>query len=279
MTQLAQIIASCQQLWPEKTAASWDQVGLAVGDLSAPVHKIVLAVDADSQIIDNAIAAKVDLIITHHPLLMRAINSVTVSTGKGSNITKLIQGGCALYAAHTNADIPAGGVSDVIAQRLKLQGTKPLQPSEHDVTVGIGRVGALAAECMLQEFADRLAGIFPVTAGGIKVAGDAARKIRRVSLCGGAGDSLLYNREVLASDVYITSDLRHHPAQEFVENSRVSGGPALIDVAHWAAESLWLETAAAQLRELLPEIEVRVDMTRTDPWSFTVGQTPGNEGV
>ncbi len=74
-----------------------------------------------------------------------------------------------------------------------------------------------------------------------------------------------------SADVYLTSDLRHHPAQESLEQSRVTGGPALVDVAHWASESLWLEGAARQLRQELPGVEIRVSEINTDPWTFQIG--------
>ena len=113
--------------------------------------------------------------------------------------------------------------------------------------------------------------MLPATVSGVRVAGDPAREIRRVALCGGAGDSLLGHPEVIGADVYVTSDLRHHPAQESLEQSAVAGGPALIDISHWAAESLWLEGAAARLAEALPGVEFRVSERRTDVWSFAVG--------
>jgi putative NIF3 family GTP cyclohydrolase 1 type 2 len=114
--------------------------------------------------------------------------------------------------------------------------------------------------------------ILPATASGIRVSGEYDRPVSTVALCGGAGDSLLSEPAVLAADVYITSDLRHHPASESRENSRVGGGPALIDVSHWASEWLWLDTAAAELRAALPGVDVTVSDIRTDPWDFTIVQ-------
>ena len=104
----------------------------------------------------------------------------------------------------------------------------------------------------------------------IRVKGDYERPVRRVALCAGAGDAYLGHPEVRSADVYITSDLRHHPASEASENARVAGGPALVDVSHWASEWLWLETAAAQLRAALPEVTVSVSELRTDPWDFAI---------
>jgi putative NIF3 family GTP cyclohydrolase 1 type 2 len=106
----------------------------------------------------------------------------------------------------------------------------------------------------------------------VRVAGEFDRSVQRVSLCGGAGDSLLGETAVQASDVYITSDLRHHPASEFVEQARLGDGPALIDTSHWASEWLWLDVAAEQLRRELPGVEVLVSEIRTDPWDFVVTQ-------
>ena len=75
-----------------------------------------------------------------------------------------------------------------------------------------------------------------------------------------------------AAVVYITGALRHHPAAEARENSKTSGGPALIDVSHWASEWLWLETAAAELGVALPGVTITVSELRTDPWDFTIIQ-------
>jgi putative NIF3 family GTP cyclohydrolase 1 type 2 len=77
---------------------------------------------------------------------------------------------------------------------------------------------------------------------------------------------------VRSADVFITSDLRHHPAQEAREQARITGGPALMDVSHWASEWLWLEVAAGQLKQQFPDIDVVVSDLRTDPWDFLVVQ-------
>ena len=89
-------------------------------------------------------------------------------------------------------------------------------------------------------------------------------------MCAGAGDAYLAEPAVVGADVYVTSDLRHHPASEARENARVAGGPALIDVSHWASEWLWLESAAAELVAALPGVDVTVSDLRTDPWDFAV---------
>jgi dinuclear metal center YbgI/SA1388 family protein len=129
-------------------------------------------------------------------------------------------------------------------------------------TTGIGRVGDVAPTT-LGEFADVVAAALPDTARGVLVAGDPARVVRRVAVAGGAGDDFLPDALSSGVDVYLTSDLRHHPAIEFVEK----GGPALIDVSHWAAEWTWLPELAARLRGALGDtVEIRVSTTSTDVW-------------
>ncbi|UBH06024.1 GTP cyclohydrolase 1 type 2 [Leucobacter sp. Psy1] len=262
-----------EELWPVTTAEPWDRVGLVSGRDADPLRRVLLAVDAVDATIDEAISTGADVLLTHHPLLLRGVHSVAEDTAKGTLLAKLIRAGCGLLAAHTNADIPADGVSDVIAARLGIEAALPIVPSERvsDPSVGLGRVGSLAAPITLEALASRLADALPPTVSGVRVAGDPDRSVQRIALCGGAGDSLLDHPLVRGADVYVTSDLRHHPAQESLEQSNVGGGPALIDVSHWASESLWLDGAAERLSAALPGIEVTVSRTRTDPWTFARG--------
>ena len=137
---------------------------------------------------------------------------------------------------------------------------------------GHGRIGSLAEAMTLAEYADFLASRLRPTAHGIRVAGDPDREVSRVVAASGAGDFMLYDVLGLDVDVYVTSDLRHHRAIEFLEH----GGPALIDVAHWAAEWTWLPVLADRLRAELAEqgdtVDVLVSDTVTDAWSLHVDQ-------
>ncbi|GAA5116797.1 Nif3-like dinuclear metal center hexameric protein [Alloalcanivorax gelatiniphagus] len=129
---------------------------------------------------------------------------------------------------------------------------------------GTGRVGTVD-ETTLEGFAARVAEALPATAHGVRVAGDPGRPVRRVAVCGGAGDFLLDELAHSDVDAYVTSDLRHHRAGEFVEHD----GPALVDVAHWAAEWTWLPVVEARLRAALGDrVETRVSTRCTDPWTF-----------
>ena len=132
--------------------------------------------------------------------------------------------------------------------------------------LGTGRVGTVEATT-LEEFATAVAAALPATAHGVRVSGAPSRAVRRVAVCGGAGDFLLDRMAGEDVDVYLTSDLRHHPAAEFAEK----GGPALVDVAHWAAEWTWLPVVQARLTEAMgATVESRVSTIATDPWTFRV---------
>ncbi len=108
---------------------------------------------------------------------------------------------------------------------------------------GLGRVGDLAEPVRLAELVERAAAVLPATAWGVRAAGDPDRLVRRLAVCGGAGDALLGAAAASGADAFLTSDLRHHPAAEAPE------GLALLDAAHWATEWPWLPVAAARLAE------------------------------
>lgn len=267
---LAELTELAHTLWPLEGAEAWDAPGLLVGDPAAEVSAVHLAVDAVVDTAEEAIERGAHLLLVHHPLLLRGVTSVSEDRYKGAVIARLIRGGCGLLAAHTNADIVSQGTSAVFAERLGLRGVRPIVPSPSNASLGLGRVGELPSPTTLGELARGLVELLPATAQGIRGAGDYFAPVRRVALCAGAGDSLLGHPDVVGADVYITSDLRHHPASEARENARIAGGPALLDVSHWAAEWLWLEVAAAALRAALPELTVTVSELRTDPWDFAL---------
>jgi dinuclear metal center YbgI/SA1388 family protein len=226
----------------------------------------MFAVDPTLPVAQQAVAWGADLLVVHHPLFLKGVHSVAATTPKGRTLTTLARGGCALLAAHTNADRAPEGVSAAMADAFGLSEQAPLVPDATEPDRGIGRIGSCSPRT-LREFATQVAAALPTTAHGVRVAGDPERMITRVALCGGAGDFALDQVAESAADVYVTSDLRHHPAGEFLEKD----GPALIDVAHWAAESLWLEATATKLAAAFgTRVETRVSTLVTDPWTFRI---------
>lgn len=263
-------------LWPEVLAADWDRVGLLAGHPSAPVQRVLCVVDVTPQTVAEAIGLGCDTILAHHPFLLRGVTSVAEDTVKGALVSSLARANLAVIAAHTNADATAFGVATTLANLLNLHQTYPIDaqatgPIDGAQSDGIGRVGTLEADITLEELAQQLADILPVTISGVRVSGLPSQRVRTVALCPGAGDSLLDHPEVRKADVYITSDLRHHPARDIADLRDANlAAPALIDVSHWACESLWLEVAASQLARALPSVEFVVSAQSTDPWDFSV---------
>lgn len=132
--RLADVIAALEAAYPPALAESWDSVGLVAGDPADEVRRVVVAVDATAAVVDEALDSGAQLLLVHHPLLLRGVDTVGAHTPKGALLHRLIRGGCALYSAHTNADRADPGVSDALAGALGLVDTRPLIPIPDTVT-------------------------------------------------------------------------------------------------------------------------------------------------
>ncbi len=272
---LREVLEVVERLYPPSTAQSWDRVGLVTGDPGQPVRRIHLAVDPTLAVVEEARDLGADLLLTHHPLLLRGVHAVATTTAKGATVTHLVVGDVALYVAHTNADVAAEGVCEALAEAAGLTATTPLTVVEDQP---LGRVGDLPDAVPLRAFVEALADRLPRAAGGIRVAGPPDGLVRRVAVLGGAGDDLFDAVRASGADVYVTADLRHHPALEAREEAR-GGTPYLVDAGHWASEQVWLaraETALlAGLGERAARVGTHISTVRTDPWTFVVGADPG----
>ncbi|MGD9531857.1 Nif3-like dinuclear metal center hexameric protein [Pseudonocardia sp.] len=376
--RVADVIAALEVAYPPALAADWDAVGLVCGDPAEPVETVLVAVDAVPQTVDEAIEAGAQLLLSHHPLLLRGVHGVGADTPKGALVHRLVRAGTALYTAHTNADAADPGVSDALAGAIGLEVTGPLvgtpEPALDKIVTfiptgpaisavhealsaagagnigdyshcsfatagtgqfrplegahptigtvgrlervpetklemvlprgkraavvaalrashpyeepafdvleladiassrGLGRIGTLPQPEPLSAFTRRVAAVLPVTAWGVRAAGDPDRPVRTVAVCGGAGDSALSAAAAAGVDAYVTADLRHHPASEHL----LAGGPALVDVAHWASEWPWCAQAADVVRAALRgSVTVHVSRRRTDPWTLAAPATGG----
>ncbi|OBB97057.1 Nif3-like dinuclear metal center hexameric protein [Mycobacterium sp. 852002-30065_SCH5024008] len=373
--RLADVVDVLDEAYPPRLAESWDSVGLVCGDPDDAIESVTVAVDATAAVVDEV--PEGDLLLAHHPLLLRGVDTVAASTPKGALVHRLIRTGRSLFTAHTNADSASPGVSDALAQALGLtveaaleprtaapdldkwviyvprdnaeavqaavfeagaghigdyshcswsvsgigqflphegaspavgsvgavekvaedrfevvapariraavlaamRAAHPYEEPAFDVfallpppgDAGLGRIGALPRPEPLRDFVARVEAALPRTAWGVRAAGDPDLPVSRVAVCGGAGDSLLAAAAGAGVQAYLTSDLRHHPADEH----RRASGVALIDVAHWASEFPWCDQAADLLRSRFgAALPVRVCTIRTDPWNM--GQMEGD---
>jgi dinuclear metal center YbgI/SA1388 family protein len=260
---LSQIIAVCERLWPTTGAEDWDAPGLVTGSNNQSISRALLAVDVTDAVIDQAISLGANLLIAHHPLLLKGVSTIAEDGYKGSLLAKALRANLAIFSAHTNADIVVDGVSDTFSKRLGLTNIRPLVPTSQNA--GHGRIGELGEQMQLGDLVNRLENLLPSTHRGISASAAPTTPVRSVALCGGAGDAFIFDAFAAGADVYITSDLRHHVTQE--------APLPVVDVSHWASESLWLETASSQLASMCSGVDFSVSDIVTDPWVFNQGRT------
>lgn len=271
--RLGDVIAALDEAYPPRLAESWDSVGLVCGDPADVLDSVTIAVDATREVVDQVPDG--GLLLAHHPLLLSGVDTVAASTPKGALVHRLIRSGRSLFTAHTNADCASPGVSDALAEALGLTVETVLEPAgpQPDLDklappragIGLGRIATLPQPEPLADFVARVGAALPRTSWGVRACGDPEMTVSQVAVCGGAGDSLLGAVAAAGVQVYVTADLRHHPADEHRRASDV----ALIDVAHWASEFPWCGQAAEVLDQAFgPALQVRVCTVRTDPWNL-----------
>lgn len=282
---LGDVVRVLEEAYPLSWAEDWDRAGLVLGERQAPVRSVLLAVDPTLDVAREAIDGGHQLLVTHHPLLLRGASFLPADDGKGAVVTALLRTGVGLWCGHTNVDRSTLGTVGAWIRALDLQDARPLGGGAEgqDATAresaghgssrfGLGAVGTLPAAMSVAALSERIAGIVPATARGILRTGDPGRIVRTLAVCPGAGDSFLADAAAAGADAYVTSDLRHHPALEHVESAADPlAVPALVDVPHAASEALWLPLAQELLTAALPGLEVAVSARTTDPWTGRAG--------
>lgn len=271
---LGDLIGVLEAAYPLSWAEDWDRAGLVLGERSAEARRVLLAVDPTVAVAREAIEGGADLLVTHHPLLLRGASFLPADEGKGAVVTSLLRAGVGLWCGHTNVDRSTLGTVGAWIRALQLADPRPLLPGDEGEEAahgsrrfGLGAVGELPEPTTVGALTARIAGLVPATARGILHTGAPEREVRTIAVCPGAGDSFLDAATGSGADVYITSDLRHHPALEHIEAAADPAAvPALIDVPHAASEALWLPLGAELLRGALPGLEVIVSDQVTDPW-------------
>lgn len=273
-TTVGEIRRVIHEAYPPQLAEPWDAVGLVCGDPTDEVNTVAFALDCTQEVADKAVELGAQMLVVHHPLLLRGVTSVAADTPKGKVIHTLIRNGVALLAAHTNADKARPGVNDKLAELVGIKPGRPIVPVEPyenlDEALGLGRVGELEEPVSLREFTQRVADALPETEWGVRAAGDPERMVKRVAVSSGSGDSFLDQAAALGVDVYVTSDLRHHPVDEHLRAAHLAEpeGPAVVDTAHWASEFPWTAQARDIVEDVL-RVNTEIIDVRTDPWTIS----------
>jgi dinuclear metal center YbgI/SA1388 family protein len=245
---VSHIIDLMARIAPPSLAEEWDNCGLQVGDGSWPVQQIWVALDPSSPVVTKACQNRVDLLITHHPLIFKPLRTIDCRTPIGSVIESALRHRLAIFSAHTNLDAVQEGLNDRLAGLIGLTRWRVLQPRESDPLLypagehGIGRIGSLETPLKLKALAADLKTKLGLT--GVRMAGDPDLTVREVALCTGSGSSLMPEVMAAGAQVYISGDLRYHDARDA---EAVNLG--LIDIGHFASEHLMVNLLVERLRE------------------------------
>jgi dinuclear metal center YbgI/SA1388 family protein len=127
-----EVIQLFEQFSPKAFAMEGDKIGLQIGALNQPVENVLIALDVTEEVVEEAIAKNVQLIIAHHPPIFRPLKKIATDTPAGRMIARLIKHDIAVYAAHTNLDVAKGGVNDLLAEALGLKDPQVLVPTYED---------------------------------------------------------------------------------------------------------------------------------------------------
>ena len=227
------LVELLEELMPSNLAEDWDNVGLMLGRKGKTVKKILLALDLSKEVVEQAVAQKIDLIVTHHPAIFKKLKRVVDNDWQQELLLTLAENGIAVYSAHTNLDCVSTGVNDVLAKLLKLEDIEVLDDSN-----GLGRIGVVE-EASLAEYAK-------VVKAALKadyvVIADAGKKVYKVAVCGGAGSDLIDLALAKGADTLVTGDVKYHSAQQ-----AVFSGLNIIDAGHQPTELPVLEKLADRL--------------------------------
>lgn len=244
----SEVIQILKELAPEECACEWDNPGLLAGRSSQEVGTVYIALDATDQVVEGAVKAGADMLITHHPLIFKAIKQVNDQNFITRRLVTLIQADISYYAMHTNFDAAPGCMADLAARRLGLSDCVPLEAmgelvrGNRMVPYGIGKTGNLAKPVTVRELARQVResfGLpFAVVYGQELLDSEAAR----VSICPGSGGSMIEAAIANGSQVFVTGDMGHHQGID-----AAARGMAVIDGGHYGLEHMFISFLAEYL--------------------------------
>ena len=246
-----EIIETLEARYPGSCAMDWDNVGLLVGRRKKEVHRIYVAVDATDEVIEEAIEAQADMLVTHHPMIFSGMKQITEDDFIGRRVLRLIQNDIAYYAMHTNFDVM--GMADLAADYLGISDTRVLEITSVSETgeEGIGRYGSLKKEMTVRECCEEVKQAFSLE--NVKVFGDLERKVKTAAISPGSGRSVISNALQAGVDVLITGDIDHHEGIDAVAQKLT-----VIDAGHYGVEHIFIPYMEQYLKREAKELEIAV---------------------
>lgn len=263
MPTVKDIVMQLEQFAPPQLAEPWDKVGLQIGSQAATVRRILVALELTEAVVSEAVTQHIDLIILHHPAIFAALDSLCTDDERIHLYATLLRHQIAVYVAHTNLDAASGGMNDWVAQRLGLQQVAPLTDAEG--APAIGRIGLLAQPMPLVHYAEHVKQAFDLAAVRL-VTTDKQQLVRRVAVVAGGGISYYPLALAQRADVFVTGDVRFHPAHELLAK-----GLSCIDPGH-AIERICQPHLVALLSQWADaagwDITVQETIAVLDPFQF-----------
>ena len=245
------------EIAPLQWQEHYDNAGLQVGDLEAPVTKALIALDVTVALVDEAVAKSCDLIISHHPLIFRGLKQLSPVTYIGRAVIKAVKHDIAIISMHTNLDNSYLGVSRVLAERLGLQKLTLLQPSVSEPErSGAGMIGEYATPMEEEAFLDRVAQC--IGSPCLRHSALIGRKIAKVGLCGGSGSPFMEDALRHQVDAYLTADIKYHDF--FVPE----GAFLLVDGGHFETEQFTKELIKELIQKKIPTFAAEIAETYTN---------------
>ena len=254
MTTVADILAFLDTLAPRSLKMDWDNCGLLCGRPGREVHRILVALDPFDTVIDEAIRVKADLLVTHHPLIFRnGLMAVNEDTEAGRCVLKLVENGIAAINAHTNLDIAPGGINDVLAQTLGLNGIETIGEE------GLLRRGTVPAQPLPQFLAHVKQAL---GCDGLRYV-EVGRPVATVAEGGGACADEMEEALAAGCDTFVTSDVKYNQFRTAFQL-----GLNLIDAGHFHTENPAMPVLRDRLQAAFPEVEVLFSDSHRDCMKF-----------
>ena len=241
------IVEIIERTYPKHAAEKWDNVGLLVGRTEKEVKKIFVALDATDEVIENAIEAGADMIITHHPMIFSPMKKITDEHFIGSRVVKLLQHDISYYAMHTNYDVL--GMAELSGEILGLQHMDVFEVTDAEKRIGYGRIGDLEKEITLADCCELVKQKFSLE--GVRLFGDKEQVVKRAAILPGSGKDMIATAISNGAEVYITGDISHHDGID-----AVAQGVAVIDAGHYGLEHIFINDIVSYLEQNLAEILV-----------------------
>ena len=259
-----EIFEKLNEIMPVSLAMDFDNSGFLVGRNDKEVKKILLALDATSEVVSYAITEKGDLIITHHPLIFTGLKKIVDTDITGKRLLRLIENKISLISMHTNYDIAYNCMADKTAKLLDISGevlekTNELELENETKDLGIGKVGKLSRSLSLRALVELVKDKFELDF--VRVYGSELLQntlIERVAISPGSGKGMYKEALKKNTQVLITGDITHHEGIDARE-----AGICIIDAGHYGIEHIFIEDMFEKLTDMLPD-EIKIMKFRKD---------------